>query len=231
MCLESRERHRRAVRTALQGAPRVLCLDFTGARLLGSDGVRLLCEAAVCCDYLDVELRVLESAAVKRTLDVVGLPGYDEWLAHAYLQAAHRPTRMSGFAFGCALPAMTADQLESARSACSSPHHAADGSTRQHVSRSRMRATMRVQRRGRHARRMPDATTSWPPLLAGVDPGLASERLPAVCMGLPVVMDDGTRTYHASGSSRIAATWSCRYAERAHSGAFGPARTFRALRC
>ena len=71
VCLESLERHRRALRAALEGAPRVLCVDFSGTRLFGSDGVRLVCEAAVCCDYLDVELRVLESAAVRRTLDVV----------------------------------------------------------------------------------------------------------------------------------------------------------------
>jgi anti-anti-sigma regulatory factor len=121
VCLESLERHRRALRVALEGGPRVLCVDFSGTCLFGSEGVRLLCDAAVCCDYLAVELRVLESAAVRRTLDVVGLPGYKEWLAHAYVQAAHRPTRMSGFAFGRALPALTEDQLESARSAASLP--------------------------------------------------------------------------------------------------------------
>jgi anti-anti-sigma regulatory factor len=147
VCLESVERHRRALRAALEGAPRVLCVDFSGTRLFGSDAVRFLCAAAVCCDYLGVELRVLDSPAVKRTLDLVGLPGYNDWLAHGYLQATHRPMRMSAFAFGCALPAMTATQLESARSACSAPHHAADGSTRRRVSRSRERAIMRVQRR------------------------------------------------------------------------------------
>jgi hypothetical protein len=40
-----------------------------------------------------------------------------------------------------------------------------------------------------------------PCLLAGVDPGFASKRLPAVFMGLPVAMDDGTRTYHATGDT------------------------------
>jgi len=47
----------------------------------------------------------------------------------------------------------------------------------------------------------PAYSAGEPYLLVGVDPGFASERLPAVFMGLPVVMDDGTRTCHATGNT------------------------------
>jgi hypothetical protein len=40
-----------------------------------------------------------------------------------------------------------------------------------------------------------------PYLLARVDEGFGSDRLPAVFMGLPVVMDDGARTYKATGEA------------------------------
>jgi hypothetical protein len=47
----------------------------------------------------------------------------------------------------------------------------------------------------------PAYSAGEPCLLAGVDPGFASEWLPAEFMGLAVVMDDGTRTYHATGNT------------------------------
>lgn len=158
VCVESLDRHRHAVQAALQARPHELCLDFTGTRLFGSDGVRLLAETAVCCHCLGVELRVLEGAAASRILDLVGLHGYDEWLARGYDQAAHQPTRTSKFAFAYAVRSMTTDQLACARCACTTPATHRDG-------RSRLRAISREQRRRQQA--APTAHAGLQPRTAG----------------------------------------------------------------
>jgi anti-anti-sigma regulatory factor len=81
-----------AVDLALVDRPSELCLDFSETTFCASDGAYVVADTAARCDALGVSLRVIESPAVRRLLDLLGVTEEAQWRAFACRMLSIRRT-------------------------------------------------------------------------------------------------------------------------------------------